>query len=93
MITAGDGEHMYSVKLYKIKSSHSNLRTDEVKGIAEILPNVDKSFTMLGEPLLNGPRYITTSLVQSIRILELNHKIAFSTMNSSYELEYSEIIV
>ncbi len=83
----------YRVKLTKVESSHSALRTDEVEGGCESLPTLGDSFEMYGKGLVAGTRYIGTSMVTSI---EGNNSsiLIFYTMHSKYKLEVlSEVLV
>lgn len=80
---------VYSVKLTKIESTHTKLRTNEVEGFTIELPEVGKSFGMVSESLsdkMEG-RLVTTSLIQ-----ELDKKdsvYTFKTKNSIYRLDVS----
>ncbi len=71
------------VRLVKIKSSHSNLRTDEIVGDAAQLPKIGYPFIMSAEPLETaaGMRYVKTSTVTMI------DGEVFHTLNSEYRLE------
>lgn len=81
---------MYKVKLTRIKSDHSNLRTDTVDGECEELPKTGKSFVMTGPPLNPDAvmRVVETSEVLLVDWTEYEDKIIdFNTMNSMYRLE------
>jgi hypothetical protein len=78
-------DSMMYVTLKRIESNHSNLRTDEVSGIAHSLPTVGKRFFMYAEALEEGDvRYINTSAVQDVQSVE--DEIVFKTENSLYSL-------
>lgn len=74
------------IKLIKLKSNHNNLRTDEVEGNLEALPEVGEPLVMSAPGLHFGTRIIITSLIQEI-VEDTGSKITFRTMNSTYELE------
>ena len=75
------------VKLTKIESTHSNLRTDTVEGMCTNLPEVGMSFVLWSEPLTTGHHYrqVATSPVQSVEVLSAD-VLRFKTLNSIYEL-------
>lgn len=85
------------VKLSKVTSTHNRLRTQTINGVANKLPELNKSFSMLGESLDSGGlfRYIETSLVKKIVNLPTHsrpdrtylNRITFKTENSEYLLE------
>lgn len=78
----------YRVKLTKIESSHSVLRTNEVIGFCEDLPKSDSQFYMYGEGLTTGSRHVTTSLVISVEYENPTKSlITFYTLYSKYGLE------
>lgn len=77
---------MISVKLCRLASSNSNLRTQEVLGHTEKMPTKGESFTMYGKPLdpSMGFRMVTTSVVMEIMKSDDPKVITFATMNSTY---------
>jgi len=76
-------------KLTRIKSTHNNLRTDEVIGETDDLPIVGESFSMSGEGIEFGTRLIFTTPVKNLE--KIGEKIyIFSTKNSEYKLEFLE---
>ena len=79
---------MNYVKLTKISSSHSNLRTNEVLGNVFELPKIGEPFHIVSQSLTekNLTRHVTTSRVTSIKQIN-DQKIEFSTQNSLYEIE------
>lgn len=83
---------MYRVKLTKIKSNHTNLRTDTVEGVTAELPTKDKSFNLIGESLTEGmnARLVYTTEVQSVESVDMLYK--FTTLNSEYHLQVLEEI-
>lgn len=75
---------MYKVKLVKLTLNHNNLRTTEVEGHCENLPELGKSFIMDAPPLESGDiRIIATSEVM-LRWKSSPNIIHFNTMNSQY---------
>lgn len=79
---------MYKVKLTKIKSSHNNLRTDEIEGETEHLPEVGRSFILKAEPLENleaNFRSVYTTEIEHVEKHENGYR--FNTKNSIYHLE------
>ena len=78
---------VYIVKLTKIESNHDHLRTNEVEGVTNILPEVGKNFTLIGEPLTDGAnvRIINTTEIKSVDKEE--NTIIFKTLNSTYQLD------
>lgn len=78
----------YQVKLTKVESSHSILRTNDVIGECDSLPVLGGSFEMYGEGLVAGIRYISTSVVTSIeQDSSKSQLIIFYTLYSKYKLE------
>jgi len=77
----------YNVKLTKIRSSHENLRTDEIVGFCNELPILDLTFVMYGEglELKEAVRIVTTTRVQHVETI--GNIINFGTENSLYKLE------
>lgn len=76
------------VKLYKVESTHNNVRTNETEGVAPAMPEVGKTFLLYAEPLTPGAtvRYIHTTTIQSVEELS-NKLIEFKTRNSTYRVE------
>ena len=77
---------MYKCILTKIKSTHNNLRTDTIEGIAPNLPQKETCFYLYGQGLEFGTRLIATSLVKEI-INRTDESIDFETQNSTYNLK------
>jgi len=75
-----------SGKLKRLKSSHQNLRTDEVEGEYAYNPEVGKVFILIGESLSfkGGKRWIETTPVKTVE--QLPDRIRFTTLYSTYEL-------
>jgi hypothetical protein len=76
------------VKLSKIVSTHSILRTNTVEGKISLVPIVGKTFAMMAKSIDPDGwfRHVETTIIQSIE--EINEtKIQFKTLNSTYELE------
>lgn len=78
---------VHKVRLKKIESSHTKLRTNEVVGITNELPTVGESFALVGESLTKGmdARLVHTTEIQSVDLKD--SKYTFKTHNSTYELE------
>lgn len=78
-------------KLIKIKSSHANLRTNEIKGDIDNLPTVGESFYISGKGIEFGTRIITTTSVKNLEKID-DKTFKFNTKNSEYRLEILESI-
>lgn len=76
---------MYKVKLTRITSNHTKLRTDTVDGETSHLPTIGECFIMTGKGIVFGTRLVTTSPVKEIIKDGLIEK--FKTENSEYQLE------
>lgn len=77
----------YTGKLTKISSTHINLRTNEVIGEFELLPEFGESFQIIAEPLdaTKDYREVTTTPIKTLTCYDNVYR--FSTLNSEYELE------
>ena len=75
--------------LYKLNSTHSNLRTDFMEGIFEDIPRVEHRFKIIGKGINFGNRVIDTSPVQTIELKDNSKEIFFNTLNSKYKLVIS----
>lgn len=77
----------YSGRLNKITSTHINLRTNEVIGFFNSLPELHHPFQIISEPLDSTKdfREVTTTPIQSITFNEGVYR--FKTKNSEYQLE------
>ena len=77
---------MYDLTLKKLESTHNNLRTDEVQGLAPELPVVGKRFFMYADPInpIASQRYINTSSVKEIQ--RKGEDLIVKTENSTYIL-------
>lgn len=83
----------YKVKLTKIKSTHSNLRTDTVEGVTYGLPEVGKGFTMFGEPLDPNVGNMRGVYTTEIKVCDrTGNEFMFVTENSTYKLEVLETL-
>lgn len=86
---------MFKVRLRKIQSNHSNLRTDVVLGTCERLPEVGRDFYLDSAALnpyieaMGGRREIRTTEVQVLGE-RVGNTITFHTQNSQYELDVLE---
>lgn len=82
----------YKVRLTKVKSNHSVMRTDTIEGLTEELPSLGKNFTVVGKSLTVGMdcRVFTTTEIQFVE--NLNNEFVFNTLNSVYKLEVLENI-
>ena len=77
-------------KLIKISSSHNNLRTNEVEGEINELPEAGKRFTLIGKGIEFGSRLVITSEVSIVNLIDRNDDrdvYHFETQNSEYALE------
>lgn len=79
---------MIPVKLTKVKTNHSRVRTHSMEGQTVALPEVGKRFQVFGEPLSGDGdiRVITTSVVQKCSPV-VDDKMMIETLNSIYEVE------
>lgn len=76
---------MKTVKLVKINSNHKSLRTDEIEGVTEKMPEVGSSFILLAPPLESGDvRAVVTTPVETVKFTGQTYE--FRTKNSEYEL-------
>ena len=85
---------MFSITMTKVESTHKNLRTDVVKGLAPELPQIGKHFFMYSNEVLTPDtsiRYVYTSLIQDVK--EKDNEIVFRTENSVYVLSNIEEII
>ena len=85
---------MHKVKLIRVESNHTRLRTADVEGYCLRLPKPGKTFrlfsTALDEVLKDNPkafRWVRTSEVVSARRNKKTGEVLFSTLNSVYRLE------
>jgi hypothetical protein len=80
------GEQKMRGKLFKVESTHNNIRTDEIVGDFMELPKIGYGFVMYAPPL--DPEYVSrvlrTTPVKSIE--PGDGHILFKTMNSTYRL-------
>lgn len=74
----------YIVTLVKVSSTHNNLRTTEVEGVAPELPQQGKEFQLTGAGLEYGARLVNTTPVVETTLNAEN--IEFRTLNSKYLL-------
>lgn len=79
---------VYKVKLTRIESNHTNLRTDSVEGFTLQLPIKGSGLRVVGDSLTPGmsARVVNTSEIQSVDI-KSDKEFDFTTLNSSYKLE------
>lgn len=80
----------YKVKLTKIKSNHTALRTDVIEGETSTLPTVGESFCLTGEPLdpKADMRLVVTTEIKFVE--QMGNEYRFNTLNSTYKLEVLE---
>lgn len=80
---------MIDVILTRILSTHQNVRTREVEGITNQLPEVGQIFNLVGEPLdeKTSVRVIVTSPVKEVRHHPEEGSMEFWTENSHYGLQ------
>lgn len=80
------------VKLTKIQSSHNKVRTDEVNGESDNLPEIGKRFVLLGEALVKADgnmRIVYTTSVSELTNIS-DKSMEFKTQNSTYRLDILE---
>jgi hypothetical protein len=80
---------MYYVTLKKIESTHSNVRTDQINGLATELPVVGQQFFMYSSEVLTegtNVRHIHTSEIKDVKVDAQTGEIVFRTQNSLYAL-------
>lgn len=77
-------------RLVKIKSTHKELRTDEMIGDYQEVPTLGKEFVIFGKPLNPAmtTRMIRTTPIQLV--CKDSDRFLFETENSSYELHIME---
>lgn len=75
--------------LSRIESVHENLRTNEVQGLTDTLPEIGKPFKLVGESLTPGRtgRLIYTTPVKEVRLHPEEGSLEFWTENSHYGLQ------
>jgi len=80
---------MLKVKLKKIESNHSKLRSDVIEGKCTHVPEEGQTFEMFAESLTpdGAFRHITTSPIRECRYDEKDREFIFKTENSLYGLE------
>lgn len=81
-----------NLRLTRISSNHNRLRTNEVVGWGEKIPEVGEPFTMTAPPLdpEAGFRYVTTSPVKSVAPIKNDDAVVgylFNTENSTYQVD------
>ena len=83
-------------KLTKLKSNHTQLRTDVIEGMIPLLPKVGLSFSIYAKPLDEAAdvRIVTTTPIEHLTEVsedlsgESGKRVwAFDTANSTYRLE------
>lgn len=86
----------FNVKLTKISANENKLRTNEIVGECEELPQVGTRFSMTSKGIDFGYRLVETSVVKSLDQETLffedgpsSHYFLFNTENSQYKLELS----
>ena len=77
---------MQKVILHKVLGGE-NVRTDSVEGTCNELPSLNKSFSIIAKPLIEGSiaRIVSTSEVQEIIPDETG--MIIKTLNSTYKVE------
>ena len=76
---------LYAGKIFKINSTHNNIRSETMDGVTASLPTVGHDFRIFGEALEHGydRRGIFTTTVQELVELS-NRTYLFRTLNSTY---------
>ncbi len=76
------------VRLRRIRSSHTNLRTNEVIGECRSLPELGSRFIMTAKPLQNPKANFRLIYSTPIQAIEWSgNTVRFVTENSTYELD------
>lgn len=80
---------MLPVKLTKIESTHTNLRTNEMIGKTGSIPEVKYNIQVFGESLTEGKnmRVIETTEIKESTYDKATKTFVFKTQNSTYSLE------
>ena len=78
---------MLRVKLTKIESTHTNLRTNEMEGRTGSIPEVGHDIRIFGEGIEFGMRMIHTTEVKESTFDKETKIFTFKTQNSTYSLE------
>ena len=80
---------MLNVKLTKIESTHSNLRTNDMEGKTGSIPEVGYDIMVFGQSLTPGmdARVIHTTEVKESVYDKTTKTFTFKTQNSTYTLE------
>jgi len=78
---------MINVILTKIRSNHSNLRTDVIEGETPALPNIGDDFILFSKSLdpKGAIRMVQTTNVKFVE--QIGNTYQFNTENSVYKLE------
>jgi len=78
---------IYKVRLTKVRSNHTNLRTNTVEGETVSLPEKGKSFTLIADPLNPNAdfRSVETTAIELVE--KMGSEFMFHTQNSTYKLE------
>lgn len=74
----------YTIRLFKIKSNHKNVRTDIVEGVCRELPQIGTDFLMSGPGLKFGTRLVQTTPIKALA--RVGDSILFETNNSTYAI-------
>jgi len=79
---------IFKTLLTKVESNHTRLRTNEVEGTTIALPEVGKSFALVGKSLTEGApfRLVNTSEITEVEKLS-EDELQFKTLNSIYKLK------
>jgi len=78
---------MFAVKFTKVKNNHNRIRTDEVLGKTDELPQVGKPFILIGEGLEFGNRMVNTSPVKEIERHQPNLFVLTTESGSIYHVQ------
>lgn len=82
---------MYLVNFKKIKNNHNRLRTDEVQGLAQKLPQVGECFVIVGKGLEFGNRCVNTSPLKEVKKTEKGYEL-HTESGSIYEVEMLGVV-
>lgn len=78
---------IYNVKLTKMRSTHGNLRADEVFGQTLDLPTVGKSFILIADPLDAKAEFRSVFTTEIKLVEKMGDTYEFHTLNSTYRVE------
>jgi len=78
---------IYKVRLTKVRSNHTKLRTDTIEGETVSLPEKGKSFTLIADPLNPNADFRSVYTTPIELVEKIDGEFMFHTLNSTYKLE------